>query len=168
MAVSVGQIRSQVPVLQKSPTSAVEGAVAATPSQTAPKAHSTPSFFNERYVQQLRQEAEKGDVTLLLKWMERFAEGKLGSLLQRSPNIVGAFSDLMLEQVEAGKVPRRRAHQVITIFRVNNIYSAVIPKNTALLLCRDGQVEVNKTIFSLYSDFFKEWNNSSSSSSSSS
>ncbi|HXF29485.1 MAG TPA: hypothetical protein VN457_06505, partial [Chlamydiales bacterium] len=53
-----------------------------------------PRFLNERSVQLFVQEAAKGDVTRLLKWMDRFNDYHLYSFLHQFPKVAATFADV--------------------------------------------------------------------------
>src|SRR6185295_3466686 len=60
------------------------------------------SLFDERYVGELRTQTERGDCSKLLVWMQRFEEGRMELHIQALPKVVGAFYQLMIDELPKG------------------------------------------------------------------
>ncbi|HXF28463.1 MAG TPA: hypothetical protein VN457_01315, partial [Chlamydiales bacterium] len=108
-------------------------------------------------VKQLTKDAKAGKVEPLIDWMNRFEKASVNPLVYQLPEVTPLFSELMLEQCVLEKVPRDLARKVGRVFQREAIFKKNPPKETAVIVCRDGgTVAVNAALFSLFCDSFQK------------
>ena len=127
---------------------------------TAPTITTRPSRygFDETEFETLKEEVKKGKLSNLKKQITAFSLPIKHSFLVEDPILAAKLSNLILKKANKGKLSpikcEKKISSCVRQFQIHQVYLHGIPTEKVKLVCKDGEVRINKELLCYQSSYF--------------